>query len=364
MSCLIFTLGTSRDFQDPWWSSDKVVQELPNKGWRWWSAYTFGVWSALSNTLPVTSSFRPTSVSMQWTFIALAAMNASLSAALTGTVAAFYSVESGSIHARYKKKMDELSEYLAVQNLPKDLKDQMILSIETKYQGKMFDEASILAGLNESLRQELVLHNCRHILESITFLRLPNGDPKLSWKIRRLSTGLRHRVFVRNETLYKRNAHGTSMFLVVEGCASVRLGRINLGTLNPGSYFGEMSVLAPGPRFETVVAVTNMICMELDGATVLSVVAETPEAKRRMNEACAERIQALDELCDNVFRASLFGPGCIIDEFSEGGDIRGDASVGAADAYERGAAVRGAGGHRVSLGEAMSLNRRSLHQTV
>ncbi|KAI9340015.1 hypothetical protein DFJ73DRAFT_845667 [Zopfochytrium polystomum] len=313
-ACLTFWMGSSNGFSEKWWTTKKVLSELPvePQSAPWWQAYTFGIWSAVSNILPVTSTFFPTSSTMQWTFLLLAALNAGLSAALTGSVAAFYSAESGSMDARYRKKMDELTEYLSAQKLSDELQQRMSQSIQAKYQGKMFDEASILAGLNPSLRKEVSLHNCGHILEKIDFLQLPADDPRKSWLMRQLSVGLRNRVFVRNETIYKQHSHGTSLFMIIEGYAIVRLGGMRVGHLTPGSYFGELGLIAPGPRFETVIAITQVTCMELDRQAIGDVLEDIPEISRSMNQLRLERIKVIDELCESVL--SEGDHGIVVDE--------------------------------------------------
>ena len=47
---------------------------------------------------------------------------------------------------------------------------------ENRYQGKMFNESQILRELNPILREELVNHNCRELVDAVPFFS--EADPE------------------------------------------------------------------------------------------------------------------------------------------------------------------------------------------
>src|SRR5919109_4255904 len=66
-------------------------------------------------------------------------------------------------------------------------------------------------------------------------------------------------------TIVSEGSRSSSMFVVLEGGAKVvRRGR-TVARLGPGEFFGEISLLDPGPRTASVVADGSTRCLDLAG---------------------------------------------------------------------------------------------------
>ena len=61
----------------------------------------------------------------------------------------------------------QVKEYMQYRRLPKSLRLRIHDYYENRYQGKMFDEASILDELSSNLRQEVINYNCRHLVGAV-----------------------------------------------------------------------------------------------------------------------------------------------------------------------------------------------------
>ncbi|KAI9347354.1 hypothetical protein BDR26DRAFT_75035 [Obelidium mucronatum] len=76
----------------------------------------------------------------------------------------------------YNQKMDELKDYMKWKNVSDETRHKLISYYETKYRGKYFEEDSLLADMNDSLRTEVSLHNTRKLIEQVPFLRRSEND--------------------------------------------------------------------------------------------------------------------------------------------------------------------------------------------
>src|SRR5712691_1004930 len=69
--------------------------------------------------------------------------------------------------------------------------------------------------------------------------------------------------FRAGKEIAKQGESGVGFHMIVEGEASVTVDGASHGTLGPGSYFGEMSLLDGGPRSATVAAATDLTTISL-----------------------------------------------------------------------------------------------------
>lgn len=83
------------------------------------------------------------------------------------------------------------------------------------------------------------------------------------------------------------------LYVIVSGTADVRLEQGGLtttvSTLEPGKFFGEMSLLTGEPRSATVVAVTQLSVIAVSKSALLQVVQEDRRLIERIGEVVARR---------------------------------------------------------------------------
>ena len=77
------------------------------------------------------------------------------------------------------------------------------------------------------------------------------------------------------------------LYLIIEGQAQVLIdapqGRVPMGTLHGGDFFGEMGMLTGEPRQATVLALTDVDCYRLDKAGFAKVIQARPEVAREIS---------------------------------------------------------------------------------
>ncbi len=74
---------------------------------------------------------------------------------------------------------------------------------------------------------------------------------------------LKERHFAKGETVIVEGSGGAAFFLIDSGQATVSRKGLELATLGPGDYFGEVALIDGGPRSATVTAATELFCYGL-----------------------------------------------------------------------------------------------------
>jgi CRP/FNR family transcriptional regulator, cyclic AMP receptor protein len=98
--------------------------------------------------------------------------------------------------------------------------------------------------------------------------------------------------FEPGSTIVKEGSTGSLFFVILEGSAKVLQGGKAIGRLKPGDYFGEISLLDPGPRTATVVAVERTTCLNLAGADFRDILAHEPKLALNVMRVLARRVRS------------------------------------------------------------------------
>jgi CRP/FNR family transcriptional regulator, cyclic AMP receptor protein len=88
---------------------------------------------------------------------------------------------------------------------------------------------------------------------------------------------------------------GTSFFVILEGRARVTKRGRAAGRLSAGEFFGEVSLLDPGPRTASVIAETPVKCLELSGQAFLDVVARDGRIANALLRVLARRLRETEQ---------------------------------------------------------------------
>ncbi len=70
--------------------------------------------------------------------------------------------------------------------------------------------------------------------------------------------------------------HGAELVIIVEGRATVTIGRRRTVRLGPGDFFGEMSLVDGGPRSATVEAASDMRLLVIGGREFSELLEKAP----------------------------------------------------------------------------------------
>ena len=114
------------------------------------------------------------------------------------------------------------------------------------------------------------------------------------------------RAYRPGETIFERNAVGSSLFAIVEGAVAVDLGAGNSVGIEQGSIFGEVGLISGRRRGATIRATEDTICVEVSRSAALKLQSQVPAAKAAITRIAIER-QVLQ----------LFGSGLTRDDIAE-----------------------------------------------
>lgn len=104
-------------------------------------------------------------------------------------------------------------------------------------------------------------------------------------------------VYGSGETVVRQGEDGQSMFVVLSGSVSVVLepSREELARIQRGGYFGEMSLLTGEPRSATVLAVGDVVVVEIVADLFRRMAAIYPEAIEKIGMAAMARRAGLEQ---------------------------------------------------------------------
>jgi CRP-like cAMP-binding protein len=88
---------------------------------------------------------------------------------------------------------------------------------------------------------------------------------------------------------------GEEFFVIVDGAAVVDVPRRKRRRLEPGAFFGEMSLLDGGPRSATVRADTDMRLLVILRRNFQRVLTEVPELTRNILTVLSGRVRDLEQ---------------------------------------------------------------------
>lgn len=102
------------------------------------------------------------------------------------------------------------------------------------------------------------------------------------------------------DVLMKRGEPGLEFFVIVEGKAKASRKGLELATLGPGSFFGELALLDGGRRTATVVAETEMRLLVLSRQEFSSLYHLVPSVAGKIIGELGARLRRTDEMLDST----------------------------------------------------------------
>ena len=134
--------------------------------------------------------------------------------------------------------MDELDDYMRWKNLDPNIKHKVFKYYEIKYRGKLFEESTLLDEMNDSLRMEIAVHNCRELIKKVSFLRREEGDGRDDQFLGRIATVLQPCYFVSGDVIFTQGDMGSEMFFILQGVVSIAVNGKVVTKMKDGSVFG------------------------------------------------------------------------------------------------------------------------------
>ncbi|XDV38375.1 hypothetical protein PO909_007801 [Leuciscus waleckii] len=177
---------------------------------------------------------------------------------------------------------------MSFHKLPADMRQKIHDYYEHRYQGKIFDEDSILNELNDPLKEEIVNFNCRKLVATMPLFA--NADPNF---VTGMLSKLKFEVFQPNDYIIREGTVGKKMYFIQHGVASVITKFNKELKLTDGSYFGEICLLTKGRRTASVRADTYCRLFSLSVDHFNEVLEEYPMMRRAFETVAIDRLDRI-----------------------------------------------------------------------
>ncbi|XP_069463837.1 potassium/sodium hyperpolarization-activated cyclic nucleotide-gated channel 4-like [Ambystoma mexicanum] len=171
----------------------------------------------------------------------------------------------------YKSKYEQCELYLAYRRVPNELQARILNHLYIRYQGKWFDEEEILKEMSESLRQEVMYHNCHHIVTQIPWL----NDTNI---INAVIKELKFEVFQSQDVIFRMGAIGRKMYMIDAGVISLE-DADSTSVISDGAYFGDACLFGVTKRIASATAITACRLYSLSVESFKNVLDQYPRLK-------------------------------------------------------------------------------------
>ncbi|XP_063105654.1 potassium/sodium hyperpolarization-activated cyclic nucleotide-gated channel 3 isoform X2 [Cavia porcellus] len=281
--CLQFLVPMLQDFPpDCWVSMNRMVNHS------WGRQYSHALFKAMSHMLCIGYGQQaPVGMPDVWLTMLSMIVGATCYAMFIGhATALIQSLDSS--RRQYQEKYKQVEQYMSFHKLPADTRQRIHEYYEHRYQGKMFNEESILGELSEPLREEIINFTCRGLVAHMPLFA--HADPSF---VTAVLTKLRFEVFQPGDLVVREGSVGRKMYFIQHGLLSVLARGVRDTRLTDGSYFGEICLLTRGRRTASVRADTYCRLYSLSVDHFNAVLEEFPMMRRAFETVAMDRLRRI-----------------------------------------------------------------------
>uniref|UniRef100_A0A8C2TT55 Hyperpolarization activated cyclic nucleotide gated potassium channel 3 n=1 Tax=Coturnix japonica TaxID=93934 RepID=A0A8C2TT55_COTJA len=281
--CLQFLVPMLQDFPEDCWVS---INHMVNDSWG--KQYSHALFKSMSHMLCIGYGQQaPEGMSDVWLTMLSMIVGATCYAMFIGhATALIQSLDSS--RRQYQEKYKQVEQYMSFHKLPADMRQRIHDYYEHRYQGKMFDEESILGELSEPLKEEIINFNCRNLVANMPLFA--NADPNF---VTAMLTKLRFEVFQPGDFIIREGTVGKKMYFIQHGVVSILTKGNKEMKLSDGSYFGEICLLTRGRRTASVRADTYCRLYSLSVDNFNEVLEEYPMMRRAFETVAIDRLDRI-----------------------------------------------------------------------
>ncbi|KAM5293849.1 potassium/sodium hyperpolarization-activated cyclic nucleotide-gated channel 3 isoform 2-T2 [Glossophaga mutica] len=281
--CLQFLVPMLQDFPPDCWVS---INHMVNHSWG--RQYSHALFKAMSHMLCIGYGQQaPVGMPDVWLTMLSMIVGATCYAMFIGhATALIQSLDSS--RRQYQEKYKQVEQYMSFHKLPADTRQRIHEYYEHRYQGKMFDEESILSELSEPLREEIINFTCRGLVAHMPLFA--HADPSF---VTAVLTKLRFEVFQPGDLVVREGSVGRKMYFIQHGLLSVLARGARDTRLTDGSYFGEICLLTRGRRTASVRADTYCRLYSLSVDHFNAVLEEFPMMRRAFETVALDRLRRI-----------------------------------------------------------------------
>ncbi|KAG5674638.1 hypothetical protein PVAND_004592 [Polypedilum vanderplanki] len=193
-----------------------------------------------------------------------------------------------SAELRYDEMMVQLNKYTSCNRLPKSTQVKLKNNYDYIFCKQFFNEREILETVSTQLRQEIMIHNTRQLVENSQFFEnLPSS------LIIRIISVLTIELYFENDVIYNVGDIGSSIFFITSGSVGFYSpSNKEVCHYNDGDYFGEMSFISDVDyRFCKAIALETTECYKLSREDFQHLVNSYPDLLQKVEALALERME-------------------------------------------------------------------------
>ncbi len=114
-------------------------------------------------------------------------------------------------------------------------------------------------------------------------------------ELQRVAAIVKEVSFPAGKDIAKQGESGVGFHMIVDGQATVSVDGVVHATLEPGSYFGEISLIDGGPRSATVTAKTDLKTVSLTSWDFNALMDQFPELSRTLLKQLCRRLRDVEQ---------------------------------------------------------------------
>ncbi|RZB94442.1 potassium/sodium hyperpolarization-activated cyclic nucleotide-gated channel 1 [Asbolus verrucosus] len=218
--------------------------------------------------------------------------------------------KQASSRKKYSSLIDEIDEYMKYKELPARVKEKVFHYLEFKFQQHIFREDEILNTVSSVLKQEILLHTCQTMIETVDFFKdLPTQV------MLRLVTKLRSEIYLPNDIIVMAGYTGNAMYFIYTGTVAVYTSTgkevlflwgwneskhffSQICHLEDGGHFGEIALVYNEPRVATVVAVRECELFKLNRKDFQEAIEPFPELTKKIRVLAMSRMETTKSMTE------------------------------------------------------------------
>ena len=140
----------------------------------------------------------------------------------------------------------------------------------------------------------------RKLLQRVPFLAALSGED-LRWLAKRVQ----RRKYRRGDIIFVKDDPGESMFIVEDGAVRIYVpgtqgADLTLATMQPGEFFGDLSLLDGRPRSASAEAARNATLLTLERGDLRELVESRPKAALAILMEIAGRLRETDQMASDL----------------------------------------------------------------
>lgn len=175
------------------------------------------------------------------------------------TLAYIYEIIQGvrSSTLRYDEMMVQLNKYTDQNNLPPATRAKLKDNYDYMFRKRYFNEREILRTVSAPLRQQILVHNTRQLVENSPFFQnLP------SYLVMRIISALSVELYLEGDVVYTSGEMGLSVYFIASGSvAFYSPSGKEVCHFCDGDYFGEMALVSDVEcHYSKVIALETTEC--------------------------------------------------------------------------------------------------------